>query len=171
MSHRKTRLRHASALVIAATAAMGVAGCGGSTPTSDVAVARPTTAQFLTQDQLERGLANAFRTGLRQLAVMQQPPEGAADLGQDLPEGLVSGDRCRAMGARPSGVTDWPWTCTVDWRTAAGSATSTRYRVRLRPNRCFAAAADPALEPVKDTTIHTYAAHPLGELYSLGKGC
>jgi hypothetical protein len=145
-----------------------LACCGGSPQRAAAPAAPP---RFLSVADLETQLGNGFRHGLDRLAVMSQPPEGAADLGQSLPTGALDDVRCAAAGTRPAGRAPWPWRCTVGWETAGGRGRTTKYAVRLLPTGCFAAAADPALPPHRDPTIASFTEHPLNGLASARKGC
>jgi hypothetical protein len=142
-------VRRATALVI-----LAVAGCGGR-PAAPAAVPAPAPAKHLDRVELARLLGNGFRDGLDRLAVMDQPPDDASDLGQSLPTGLL--DRVTCAGA-PA------WHCTVRWQTAGGTPRTTRYAVRVSRTGCFSAGADPALPPHRDPTIQTYSEHPLNTL-------
>jgi hypothetical protein len=146
---------------------VAIAGCGGG----DKPAPRPSAPRYLGADDLRRDLANGFRAGLYKLAVMSQPPDAAADLGQSLPTGLVDTVACRPGAARPAGATAWPWRCSVRWETAAGRPRSTRYTVRLLPTGCFAAGADPRMPAHRDTTIASFSEHPLNAITSVRRGC
>jgi hypothetical protein len=150
------------------------AGCGGREAGSRTAAAPPVAAaavRFPSALDLERGVSNGFRQGLYRLAVMSQPRDDAADLGQDLPTGTVRGVRCVAAGARPTTTTPWPWRCRVRWQTAGGAARRTRYAVRVFPTGCFAAGATPRYPAARDATIASFSEHPLNALVSVRKGC
>ena len=127
--------------------------------------------RYLSGADLERQLGTSFRRGLYRLAVMSQPSDDAADLGQDLPTGLVESVRCRASGAQPAAGAPWPWRCVVRWRTVEQRARRTRYDVRDLPAGCFAAGAAPRLAQRYDSTVRTYAEHPLNVLGSATRGC
>lgn len=154
---------------LAATAAL--TGCGTAATSSDVRPAHATTPAFLSGPELERQLAAGFRDGLGRLAVMAQPADGAADLGQDLPQGSMRAVSCHQSSPQPAAGASWAWSCSVSWRTARGTAQSTQYSARLSGARCFVAQATPALSDVHDATIQTYAEHPLNRLYSVARGC
>jgi hypothetical protein len=165
-------------LVVAATVAGALAGCGGgdgrsgATTTPATAAGAPARAiRFLDRHALALQLGNGFRSGLDRLAVMDQPREGATDLGQDLPAGLLRDVRCTPATARPAGARPWPWRCRVRWETVAGGPRTTRYAVRLLPTGCFAAGARPALPQRHDPTINTFAEHPLNTIISIRRGC
>jgi hypothetical protein len=102
---------------------------------------------------------------------MEQPPDGAADLGQDLPAGLVRDVRCAPGAPRPAGGAPWAWRCRVRWETVAGTARTTTYDVRSLATGCFAAGATPRLADVRDPTIASYSEHPLNAVASAKKGC
>lgn len=162
-------LRRAAAPVLA-TASLLAAGCGSTPPTSDIAVLRP-SASTLTRGALERELGAGVRAALGRVAVMQQPKEGAADLGQQLPEGLVHRVQCAVPSVVVGKAPQRRSTCDVAWRTADGAAKHTTYAVDLRGGPCFAAHATPALPALHDATIQTYAEHPLNQIFSLERGC
>jgi len=168
-------MRHSNRLLTSLTAlsaAAALSACGTPEAASDVVAARPTTPDFLGPAALERQLGGAFRSGLEQLAVMNQPPEDAADLGQTLPTGRLHSFVCAAPSARPTNpAAAWAWRCTASWRTVDGHAQRTAYAVRLSGAGCFVAHADPALHQVRDTTIKSFAQHPLDRLLSLKPGC
>jgi hypothetical protein len=159
---------------ITAAAALLVGGCGGDhapPPATGGAPATTAAPRPVAGSDLEREVADDFRQGLYRLAVMSQPPEGATDLGQSLPTGLVHSVDCSAGGPPPGGRAARPWRCEVRWRSVSGGARTTRYAVRVFPTGCFAAAADPALPPHHDATIASFAEHPLNSLVSVRKGC
>jgi hypothetical protein len=155
--------------------AVGLAACGGDddrTPASPSAHAMAAgTPRYLDRHALALALGNGVRARLDQLAVMQQPPEVATDLGQDLPAGLVRDVSCAPDGARPADAKPWVWRCRVRWETVAGTAKTTNYAVRSLPTGCFAAGAQPRLPDVKDPTIASYSEHPLNAVASQRKGC
>jgi hypothetical protein len=155
-------------LIVAAGASLAACSDDPSTP---AAAAHPAAPRFLSQPDLERQLGNGLTAGLERLAVMSQPPEGAADLGQDLPRGALDSVDCSAAATRPAARAVWPWRCTARWQTASGKARKTAYAVKLLPTGCFAAAADPPLQPVRDTTIASFSEHPLNAIVSLQRGC
>jgi hypothetical protein len=166
------------ALATGALAAAAMAGCGSAAhdaapPAADAnagaAVHGP--ARYLDRHALALALGNGFRTRLDQLAVMQQPADGATDLGQSLPAGLVRDVRCASDAARPAGAAPWPWRCRVRWETVAGRTKTTNYTVRSFPTGCFAAGAVPRMAAVKDPTIASYSEHPLNAVASQRKGC
>ncbi|HWH93981.1 MAG TPA: hypothetical protein VNT03_08975, partial [Baekduia sp.] len=131
-------------------------------------------SHYLGRHALALAVGNGFRARLDQLAVMQQPPEGATDLGQDLPTGLVRDVRCAPAGgatAPPTGGHPQMWRCRVRWETVAGALKTTNYSVRSLATGCFAAGATPRLPEVKDPTIASYSEHPLNTVISLRKGC
>lgn len=121
--------------------------------------------------RLRVDLGNSFSAGLYRLAVMSQPADGATDLGQPLPTGVLDGVACAppAAGTKAGGIE--VARCSVRWRTQAGSTRSTSYRVRLYPDGCFDASARPSLPPHVDPTIEGYSEHPLNVLVGAEKGC
>jgi len=151
------------------------AGCGDgsvSTPAAASAVAGASThTRFLAAADLRRELGNGVREGLYRLAVMAQPPDDAADLGQDLPHGTVERVDCNAAADLPADGQARRWACRVAWRTVAGAARTTRYDVRLLPNGCFAAGAVPRYPAHRDTSIASYSEHPLNAIASVRRGC
>jgi hypothetical protein len=157
------------ALLLAALAA-AASGCGASRATdgAPAPTAPHTTAPVSlgapTAPDVERLLGNAFRRGLRTLAVMAQPGDDAADLGQALPTGLLDGLRCRAAAAGH-------WTCRARWTTVDGRRRTTAYRVQTTTRGCVYAQATPALRQVYDATTHAPAEHPLGALVGTVPGC
>jgi hypothetical protein len=158
------------ALASGALAATALGACG-SAARDAVPPAAHRPARHLDRHALALALGNGFRTRLDQLAVMQQPPDGASDLGQSLPAGLLRDVRCAAAGARPAGAAPWPWRCRVRWETVAGATKTTNYTVRGFATGCFAAGAVPRLPDVKDPTIASYSEHPLNAIASRRKGC
>lgn len=162
----------ASAAVIAALAVVLAAGCGGGSDTTDSqsAARSVTPPRYLRATDLERELGTSFRRGLYRLAVMSQPGDDSADLGQDLPTGLLEAVRCRAASAVPAGG-PWAWRCVVQWKTVGQRAKTTSYTVRDLPAGCFAAGATPRLAQHYDSTIRTYSEHPLNILGSASTGC
>jgi hypothetical protein len=150
----------------AAGAACGGAARGRATAAAP-ATARP--ARPLDRHAIALQLGNGFRDRLARLAVMEQPREGATDLGQDLPAGLLRDVRCRPAGAPAAGRRRWA--CDVRWETPAGRPRATRYAVTALPTGCFGAAATPRLPDHFDPTINTYAEHPLNTIISVRKGC
>ncbi|MBS1679029.1 MAG: hypothetical protein JST08_16755 [Actinobacteria bacterium] len=117
-------------------------------------------------------LGNAFAAGLYRLAVMSQPPDGATDLGQALPTGLVDGVTCGRPPATRKGASRTKVThCSVRWQTLGGESRRTDYRIRLFAGGCFDAAARPSLPPHIDPTIKAYSEHPLNVLVGTEKGC
>lgn len=117
-------------------------------------------------------LGNAFSAGLYRLAVMSQPADGATDLGQSLPTGLLDGVSC---SPRPRGKSDAAKTeithCSVRWRTQGGDPRQTDYRIRMYADGCFDASAQPSLPAHIDPTIEGYSEHPLNVLVGAEKGC
>ena len=122
--------------------------------------------------RLRVDLGNAFSAGLYRLAVMSQPSDGATDLGQPLPTGLLGGVACAAAagGEREAGKTEITH-CSVRWRTQGGDPRRTSYRVRMYADGCFDASARPSLPPHIDPTIEGYSEHPLNVLVGAEKGC
>lgn len=162
-----------SALVLASPV-LALAACGGADDARRPATARtaaPRAARYLDRHALALALGNGFRAQLDQLAVMQQPREGATDLGQDLPAGLVRDVSCTPDGTRPAGAAPWSWRCRVRWETVAGALKTTNYVVQSLPTGCFAAGARPRLADVKDPTIASYSEHPLNTVTSQRRGC
>jgi hypothetical protein len=119
--------------------------------------------------RLRVDLGNSFSVGLYRLAVMSQPADGATDLGQSLPTGVLDGVSCGRPETAGGGTEHAD--CTVRWRTQAGDPRSTDYRVRLYPDGCFDASARPSLPPHVDPTIEGYSEHPLNVLVGAEKGC
>jgi len=152
------------------------AGCGGRSLATSAAVsttaAEASPAHFMDAADLRREVGNGVRQGLYRLAVMSQPPDDAADLGQDLPTGTVEAVRCGAAAARPhDAAAPWRWSCRIGWRSVRGAAQTTRYDVRLLPNGCFAAGAVPRYPNHRDASIASYGEHPLNALASVRRGC
>src|SRR5262249_41672531 len=144
-------MRRVLATILSLTLLVGLAACGDShTAGVDVRPSALVRGQrgYYDAEQLERRLSNAFRAGLYRLAVITQPGEEAADVGQQLPTGKVSGVRCDAQKPAPSAGGAWAWRCEVRWRTVAGAERRTTYAVRLTPDSCFDAEAEPHLAPV-----------------------
>jgi hypothetical protein len=153
--------------------APGLGGCGDSPHSSDAAPAGSESAgaaTYVAGAELKRQLVNAFDAGLYRLAVMSQPADGATDLGQSLPTGLVDGVEC--MRVNPAAAREPLAThCSVRWQTVAGRARLTRYLVRLFPTGCFAAGAQPRFPDHRDPTIEGFSEHPLNALVSAGEQC
>src|SRR4051812_4732438 len=102
--------------LLVATCALGACGeddpVGGSAaPTGATAVAVAARPAYLERHDLALAVGNGVRARLDQLAVMQQPPDAASDLGQSLPAGLLRDVSCAPDGARPSGGQTWTWRC------------------------------------------------------------
>jgi len=173
MHHRPAALVTTGALLLAAPLALAACGDDGARPGAAAASAPPAVAapRYLDRHALALQVGNGFRARLDALAVMQQPPEGAADLGQDLPAGLVRDVGCAPAGARPAAARPWAWRCRVRWETVAGSPKTTNYAVRSLASGCFAAGAVPRLPAVRDPTIASFSEHPLNAVASVGKGC
>ena len=151
-------------LALPALAACGDARDATPPPRATAASATPVSAPTgLDRHAVALQLGNGFRTALDRLAVLDQPRDGASDLGQDLPSGLLRDVRCTP------GVP--ALRCRVRWETLRGTPQTTRYRVRLLPGGCFAAAATRRLKPHYDPTIATYSEHPLNAITSVRKGC
>jgi hypothetical protein len=148
-----------------------VSGCGGEGRAASEEGTTPRAGGYLTASDLERQLGNAFRKGLYRLAVMTQRSDEAPDLGQPLPTGLLRGVRCGSKVPRPTGGRAWAWSCSVAWRTVERRAEQTRYLVRLRPGKCFAAGATPERQSRYDATIRSYSVDPLNALGSVRGGC
>ncbi|MEA2295076.1 MAG: hypothetical protein QOE86_2715 [Solirubrobacteraceae bacterium] len=151
-------------LLILAAAAGLMTGCGGGDRRASPA-AMP-HAGALDAREAERVLADSFRSGLSRLAVITQPGEDAADLGRQLPTGLVDRTRCDAGGSAARTAR-----CTVRWVTVDGHARRTRYRVQLTSRGCLYAHAGPALRQVYDATTHAPSEHPLDFLVGTIRGC
>jgi hypothetical protein len=147
-----------------AVAALG--GCGRHGAVTDGVGPAPAGGGFLSTAELDTQLGNGFRQGLYRLAVMSQPGDDAADLGQQLPTGTV-----RDVSCRRSGSGSRKWACAVRWETVAGKRESTRYAVDMNAHGCFYASATPALPSHYDSTIRSYSEHPLNSLQSLRRGC
>src|SRR6266567_6082929 len=145
-------------------AAAALCGCGhhgiAGHARSTVSSAPPAPGHFLSRTELDAQVGNGFRQGLYRLAVMSQPGDDSADLGQQLPTGTVREVRCGADQPRPAAGT-WTWSCGVSWETVDGHRTSTRYAVDMNPRGCFFATARPQLPQHYDSTIRTYSEHPL----------
>jgi hypothetical protein len=153
-----------SALVLAGLAACGDARDAAMPARAAAAPATPVSASAaLDRHAVALQLGNGFRTALDRLAVLDQPRDGASDLGQDLPSGLLRDVRCTP------GVP--ALRCRVRWETLRGTPQTTRYRVRVLAGGCLAAAATPRLKPHYDPTIATYSEHPLNAITSVRKGC
>jgi hypothetical protein len=169
------RLLPLVAVACAALAAAALSGCGANdakTARAATSAPAPVARGYLDRHALALGVGNGFRAQLDQLAVMQQPPDGATDLGQDLPAGLLRDVRCAPAAGRPARATKaWAWTCRVRWETLAGATKTTNYAVRDFATGCFAAGATPRLPDVKDPTIASYSEHPLNAIASVRKGC
>jgi hypothetical protein len=150
------------------TAVLALAACGGGTAARGPArdTASHGIARSLTGGELASQLANGFRGGLYRLAVMSQPGDDAADLGQQLPTGTL-----RAVSCRPAAASRSTWSCAVRWETVDGRPSATRYRVSVNRSGCFYGAAHPPLPEHYDATIRTYSEHPLNALQSLRRGC
>jgi hypothetical protein len=164
MTHRLL----ATALAVLALPALAACGAAGDAAApghaAPVLPAVPVSAPAaLDRHAIALQLGNGFRTALDRLAVLDQPRDGASDLGQDLPSGLLRDVRCTP------GVP--AMRCRVRWETLRGTPQTTHYRVRVLPGGCFAAAATPRLAPHYDPTIATYSEHPLNAITSVRKGC
>ncbi|MDX6687172.1 MAG: hypothetical protein QOF86_3300 [Baekduia sp.] len=184
---QKTMTSRLLASMLAALALPALAACGQARQdhsgaragAATVPGATPVAAdarRYLDRHALALGLGNGFRAGLDRLAVLQQPPEGATDLGQDLPAGLLRDVRCAPAGPAPAAgstgtAAAWTWRCRVRWETVAGVPKTTSYAARSLPSGCFGAAASPRLRDVLDPTIKTYTQHPLDTIVSLRRGC
>lgn len=161
-------------LAVCLLAAASLAACGGGSAHGGAGAGTPRSAgpaRYLDRHALALALGNGFRAGLDQLAVMEQPPEGATDLGQDLPAGLLRDVRCAPATPRPAGARPWPWSCRVRWETLGGASKITNYTVRAFATGCFAAGATPRLADIRDPTIATFSEHPLNAVASVRKGC
>jgi len=103
---------------------------------------------------------------------MSQPADGATDLGQSLPTGVLDGVRCEPPAAAKQRDGEVKIArCSVRWRTQGGDRRSIDYRVRMYPDGCFDASARPSLPPHIDPTIEGYSEHPLNVLVGAEKGC
>ncbi len=121
--------------------------------------------------QLRTQVAAAFRQGLYRMAVMDQPADDAADLGQELPTGRVRQVECRpdrAVPARPGRTVS---SCLVRWEHVDGRADRTRLGVSRDRRGCWNAAPQPPLPNRYDATERTYAEHPLNVLSAVRPGC
>jgi hypothetical protein len=162
----------AAALAVLAVAATGCSDDGDSTAaTPGASSAAPAPGRYLSRVELANQVGNLFHRRLYRVAVMAQPGDDAADLGQSLPTGTLRTVGCRPAGARPAGDEGWAWSCTVRWETAAGRRDSTAYRVNMNGRGCFYASASPSLGQRYDATIRAYSEHPLNQLQSLRRGC
>jgi hypothetical protein len=159
----------AAAGAAAATLALA-AGCGGGDDPPAFATPRA-PGRFLTRAELAAQLGDGFRRRLYHLAVMSQPDDDAADLGQPLPTGTLRSVSCRPARARPTAPGGWPWSCGVHWKSTDGRRELTRYSASLDARGCFFASARPQLPQRFDATIGTYSEHPLNALQSLRRGC
>jgi hypothetical protein len=139
---------------------IGAAGCGGDADAQQPPDNVPVAPATIPRADVQRQLGTAFADGLERLAVMNQPRDDAADLGQDLPTGLLSRVACPDPGA-----------CTVHWRTVDGKPRVTAYRIRAFQGACLTAAADPPLPNTWDSSIKTTAENPLNSLVGTGQGC
>ncbi len=122
-------------------------------------------------EQLRTQVASAFRQGLYRMAVMDQPADDAADLGQELPTGRVRQVECVPDSAPP---TRPGWTvssCLVRWEHIGGRADRTRLRVSQDRRGCWDAAPRPPLPTRYDATERNYAEHPLNVLSAVRPGC
>jgi hypothetical protein len=103
---------------------------------------------------------------------MSQPADGATDLGQSLPTGLLDRVSCAAPPAAAKGAGEIEIThCSVRWRSQGGDPHRTSYRIRMYGNSCFDASARPSLPPHIDPTIEGYSEHPLNVLVGAEEGC
>jgi hypothetical protein len=163
------------ATVAALAAAVGaLAGCGsaGRPPAAaQPAEASPVTPVYLAPGDVSRRVANSFRASLYELAVMSQPPDSGAALGQPLPTGQLRSTHCSAAGPRPGAGGSWSWRCTVGWTTQAGMRQRTSYAVQLRPTGCFDAAAAPARPNIRDASAGTFGIDPLNALSGAQQDC
>jgi hypothetical protein len=142
-------LKRAAALLAAAA----LAGCGSGGADDRAARAVPVRTDAVPGPELRRQLANSFQDGLGALAVMNQPRDDAAALGQDVPAGTITRVRCQE-----------PERCTVSWETVGGKRRTVTYRVRAFQGGCLTASADPPLEDPYDATIGARSANPLNAL-------
>ncbi|HXF32335.1 MAG TPA: hypothetical protein VN522_12515 [Solirubrobacterales bacterium] len=126
---------------------------------------------YISPLRLRVDLGNAFSAGLYRLAVMSQPADGATDLGQSLPTGLLDGVSCSPPRAGSGGSNTEITHCSVRWRTQGGDPRQTKYRIRMYGDGCFDAAARPSLPPHIDPTVEGYSEHPLNVLVGAENGC
>jgi hypothetical protein len=105
--------------------------------------------------ELRRQLANAFMDGLGRLAVVSQPRDAAADLGQNLPTGILERVACSKRA------------CGVRWSGPGGEPHRHAYSIAYFSGGCFTATATPAFAQVHDYTIDTAAGSPLQTLQGL----
>jgi hypothetical protein len=143
-----------------AAASAGAAACGGGDADAQPPNNVPADPGTIPRAEVQRQVGTAFAEGLERLAVMNQPRDDAADLGQDLPSGLLRGVVC------PSATS-----CTVRWRTVDGEPRTTAYRIRAFQGACLTAAAEPPLPDTWDASIKTTAENPLNSLIGTGEGC
>jgi hypothetical protein len=154
-----------------ALVALLLAGCGdGGDSAGNSVKTQPVNYLSGGASDLERQLGNTFRKGLYRLAVMGQPTDDAADLGQQLPTGVLDGMSCATSMTKPSGD-PWKWSCTARWQTPEGRAEKTRYAAEVTGGGCIYAQSDPPLPQVNDVTIKAPAEHPLSSLVVPIKGC
>jgi hypothetical protein len=155
------------ALVLLVLAAGGCSGGEDSSVAAHRAVgsAPPAPGRYLTRAELDTQLGNVFHRALYQVAVMSQPGDDAADLGQSLPTGQLRAVACAQGGERAR------WSCRVSWETVDAARETTAYRVNMNARGCFYASATPALPQRYDATIRSYSEHPLNQLQSLRRGC
>jgi hypothetical protein len=139
---------------------LAVAGCGGGETVQAPQHSIPADPGSVGRAEIQRQVGNAFDQGLSRLAVMEQPREEAADLGQDLPTGTLTRISCSV-----------PTVCTVQWRTVKGDPRRVGYRVRAFRGGCVTASAQPALPPQWDASIQTTSENPLNTLVGSGEGC
>jgi hypothetical protein len=103
---------------------------------------------------------------------MSQPADGATDLGQSLPTGLLDSVACASSRTAATGASGTEVTrCSVRWQTQGGAPRRTRYRVRMFDDGCFDASARPSFPAHIDPTIEGYSEHPLNVLVGAEKGC
>jgi hypothetical protein len=161
MARPRRQLLAALALVAATVVTgIGAAGCGGDADAQQPPDNVPVSPATIPRAEVQRQLGTAFSDGLERLAVMSQPQDDAADLGQDLPTGLLSRVTCAS-----------PEACTVHWRTVDGKPRGTAYRIRAFRGACLTAAADPQLPNTWDSSIKTTSENPLNSLVGTGRGC
>jgi predicted membrane-bound mannosyltransferase len=158
----------AAALAVLSVSSAGCSSDGDSTaatPSASAAAAAP--GRPLTRVELANQLGNLFDRALYRVAVMSQPGDDAADLGQSLPTGTVRDVECRQAAAGEGRE----WSCSVGWESVDGRRDSTPYRVTMSSRGCFLANASPPLAQRFDATIGSYSEHPLNRLESLRRGC
>lgn len=152
-------------------AVLGLSACGGAASVrSPSSGAGGTGGGYPSGPDLQRILGNSFRVGLARLAVMSQPGDDAADLGQHLSTGLLAGTSCEPAGSA-NAAGKRTARCVVRWKTVDGASEKTAYAVQLTDHGCVYASAKPRLREVFDATTHAPSEHPLSFLVRARKGC